>query len=74
MAHPAVAWGMVMTETAAAAIRCSDDNVMVKGTCIAVRVPGNRKQRTCVDNIRYGKEATYGNDGGRVNATTRGAQ
>jgi hypothetical protein len=73
MAHPAVAWEMVVTKTAAAALRCSDNDVMAKGTCIAARASGDRKQRTGVDATGYGKDATYGKDGGRANATTRGA-
>jgi hypothetical protein len=73
MAHPAVAWGMVMTKTAAAAVRRFDDNVVAKGTCIAARASGDRKQRTGVDDTKYGKDAMYGNDSERANATTRGA-
>jgi hypothetical protein len=74
MAHPAVAWGMVMTETAAAAVRRSNNDVVAKGTCIAARASCDGKWRTGIDNTGYGKDATYGNDGGRANATTRGAQ
>jgi hypothetical protein len=74
MAHPAVAWGMVMTKTAAAAMRRSNDDVLAKGTCIATRASGDRKRRMGIDDTKYGKDATYGNDGGRVNATTRGAR
>ncbi len=73
MAHPAVAWGVVMIKTAAAAVRRSENDVVAKGTCIAARASGDRKWRTGVDDTRYGKDATYGNGGGRVNATTRGA-
>ncbi len=73
MAHPAVAGGMVMTEMAAAAVRCSNNNVVAKGACIAGRASGDRKWRTGIDNTGYGKDAMYGNDGGRANATTRGA-
>ncbi len=62
-----------MTETAAAAMRCSNNNIMAKGTCIAARVSGNRKWRAGVEDTGYGKDATYGDDGGRANATTRGA-
>ncbi len=74
MAHPAVACGMVVTKTAAAAMRCSNNNIVAKGTCIATRASGNRKQRRGVDNTGYGEDATYGNDGGRENATMRGAR
>ncbi len=74
MAHPAVSWGMVVTETAAAAMRCSSNNVVAKGTCIAARASGDRKQRTGVDNTGYGKDTTDSNDSGRANATTRGTR
>ncbi len=74
MAHPAVAWGMVVTEMAAAAVRRSKDNVVAKGTCIAAWASGNRKRRTGVDDTGYGKDTTYGNNSGRVNTTTRGTQ
>ena len=74
MAHPAVPWGMVVTKTAAAAVRRSDDNIMAKGTCIAARASGDRKQRTGVDNTGYGKDTTDSNDSGRANATTRGTR
>ncbi len=74
MAHPAVAWEMVVTEMAAAAVRCSNNDIVAKGTCIVARASGDRKRRTGVDDAGYGKDATYGNDGGRANATTRGAQ
>jgi hypothetical protein len=74
MAHPTVAWGMVVTKTAAAAVRCSDDDVVEKGTRIAARASGDRKRRTGIEDTGYGKDATYGNDGGRANATTRGAR
>jgi hypothetical protein len=65
---------MVVTKTAAAAVRRSDDDVMAKGTCIAARASGDRKRRTSIDDTGYGEDATYGNDGGRANVTTRGAQ
>ncbi len=65
---------MVVTKTAAAAVRRSDNNVVAKGTCIAVRASGDRKQRTGVDDTGYGEDAMYVNDGGRANATRRGAQ
>jgi hypothetical protein len=74
MGHPAVAWGMVVTKTAAAAVRCSNNAVVAKGICIAARASGNRKRKTGIDDTRYGKDAMYDNDGGRVNTTTRGAQ
>jgi hypothetical protein len=35
---------------------------------------GNRKRRTGIDNTGYGKDAKYGDDGIRVNITTRGMQ
>ena len=63
---------MVVTKMAAAAMRCSNDNVVAKGTCIVARASGDRKQMRGVDDTGYGKDATYGNDGGRANATTRG--
>jgi hypothetical protein len=63
-----------MTKTAAAAMRHSNNDVVAKGTCIAARASGDRKWRTGIDNTGYGKDATYGNDGGRVIATTRGVQ
>ncbi len=74
MAHPAVAWGMVMTETAAAAVRRSNDDVVVKSTCIAARASGDRKRRTGVDDTGYSKDAMNGNDGGRATTTTRCVQ
>jgi hypothetical protein len=64
---------MVVTKMVAAAVRRSDNDVVAKGTCIAARASGDRKQRTGIDDTRYGKDATYGNDGGRANTTTRGA-
>jgi hypothetical protein len=33
-----------------------------------------QKNRMGVDDTGYGKDATYSNEGGRANATTRGAQ
>ncbi len=74
MAHPAVAWGMVVTETAAAAVRHSDNDVVAKDMCVSARTSGDRKRRTGIDDTRYGEDATYGNDGGRVNATTKGTR
>jgi hypothetical protein len=74
MAHPTVAWGMVMTKMAAAAVRRSNDNVVAKGMCIAARVSGNRKRRMGVDGTGYNENTTYGNDGGKANATTRGGR
>ncbi len=74
MAHAAVPWGMVMTKTVAAAVRCSNDDIVAKGMCIAARASGNRKRRMGINNTGYGEDATYGNDGGRANVTTRGAQ
>jgi hypothetical protein len=65
---------MVVTKTAAAAVRHSDDDAVAKGTCIAARTSGDRKRRTGIDDTGYGEDATYGDDGGRANATTRGAQ
>jgi hypothetical protein len=63
-----------MTKTAAAAVRHSDNDVVAKGRCIATRASGDRKRRTGIDNTGYGKDTTYGNDGGRANATTRSVQ
>jgi hypothetical protein len=74
MAHPTVAWGMVVTKMAAAPVRRSNNDVVAKGTCIAARVSGNRKQRMGIDDTGYGKDATYSNDGGRANTNTRGAR
>ncbi len=55
-------------------MRHSDDDAVAKGTCIAARTSGDRKRRTGIDDTGYGEDATYGDDGGRANATTRGAQ
>jgi hypothetical protein len=74
MAHPALPWGMVVTKTAAAAVRCSNEDIVAKGTCIAARVSGNRKRRTGANNTGYGNDATYGNDGRRANVTPRDPQ
>ena len=63
-----------MTKMAAAAVRRSDDNIIAKGMCIAARASGDRKWRMSIDNTGYGENTTYGNDGGRANATTRGAR
>ncbi len=60
-----------MTETAAAAVRCSNDDVVAKGTCIAARASGDRKRRTGIDDTGYGKDPMNGNDGGRATNTTR---
>ncbi len=60
-----------MTKTAAASVRRSDNNVVAKDVCFAARASGNRKRRPGVDDAGYGKDATYGNDGKRVNAFTR---
>ncbi len=65
---------MVVTKTAAAAMRCSNDDIMAKSTCIAARASGNRKQRTGINDTGCGEDATYGNDSGRANVTMRGAQ
>jgi hypothetical protein len=53
MAHPAVPWGMVVTETAAAAVRHSNNDIVTKGTCIAARVSGSRKLRTGVNDTGW---------------------
>ncbi len=70
-AQPIVAWGMAVIKTAAACVRCPDNNVVAKGVCFAARASGNRKRRPGVDNAGYGKNATYGNDGKRVNTSAR---
>jgi hypothetical protein len=45
-----------------------------KGTCIAVRASGGRKQRTGVNDTGYGEDSMCGNDSGKANATVRGTQ
>jgi hypothetical protein len=61
-------------QVGAIAMRCSGNDIMAKGTCIAAKVSGNRKQRMGIDDTGYGKDAKYGNDSGRANITTRGTR
>ncbi len=70
-AQPPVAWRMAVTKMAAAGVRRSDNNVMAKGMCFAARASGNRKRRLGTNDTGYGKDATYGDDGKRVNASAR---
>ncbi len=70
-AQPIVAWGLAVTKMAAVGVRCPDNNVVAKGVCFAARVSGDRKWKLGVDDAGYGKDATYGDDGKRVNASAK---
>ncbi len=59
-------------QVGATTMRCSDNDIVSKGTCIAAKVSGNKKPRTGVDDTGYGKDAKHGNDSRRENITTRG--